>query len=593
MKKIYLAVFLACSMSGAVQAQISEGGIPWSISSKSTVLNTQEISKIVLTEPDYSSLLRQDHIDGVQGASKPYRVATFVNTSIDLNNSGTFSYLEGGRKIWRAKVEVPNALGLDFFYDQFVLPKGVTLYLTNENKHQVIGGYTYKNNQEDRLFTNEPVQGSIVNLELDIDADVNLADIKLHIDKVGAYYRGVDDLKVYADDNAEEAKPTISPCHVNAICNPGPNYPHAMESVVKIFVVSSEGEGFCSGALINNTSGNCTPLMLTASHCDGDNSFDNAHFSQWKFRYRYETTACDNTTVRTDGDLLVGASFKARSFYPSIPSPVGGFGSKMVADFLLLQLNTIPDYAVLSGWNNDPSIGQPAQQEIYDFFIGFHHPGGDLKKLIVGGFVNPDGQFNQTEVNNTHWSMTATLGGMEPGSSGSPLFDKWGRIVGDLSGGTPATGDCAPISYSSLYSKISYAWNNQYDEDMNRPNFGPMYRLKDHLDPNNTGSTTSATVNKNCVPLSVSDLNQELDNGLSVYPNPSTGIANFKINLVKRSDIKIDIYNIAGAKVGSYTIGDARKGNFTVDMSHLTDGVYLLSISTENAKTTRKIVITR
>jgi hypothetical protein len=592
MKKIYLAVFLACSIGGAVQAQISEGGLPWSISLKSTVLNTQAISKVILAEPDYASLLEQDHIDGVQGASKPYRVATLVNTSIDLNNSGTFSYLEGGRKIWRAKVEVPNALGLDFFYDQFVLPKGVTLYLTNENQHQVIGGYTYKNNQEDHLFTNEPVQGSIINLELDIDANVNLSDIKLHIDRVGAYYRGVDDLKVYADGSPEEAKPTISPCHVNAICNPGPNYPFAVESVVKIFVVSSEGEGFCSGALINNTSGNCAPLMLTASHCDGDNSFDNAHFSQWKFRYRYETTICDNNTaVRTDGDLLTGASFKARSFYPSFPSSVGGFGSKMVGDFLLLQLNSIPDYAVISGWNRDPAIGEFENQETYDFFIGFHHPGGDLKKLITGNSVDPSGTFNQTAVNNTHWGLSAIIGGMEPGSSGSPLFDKWSRIVGDLSGGTASTGDCAPISYSSLYSKLSYAWNNTFDQG--QPNFGPMYRLRDHLDPGNTGAMAAATVNKNCVALSVSDLSKELDNALSVYPNPSTGIVNIKMNYLKRSDFKIEVFNILGSKVGEFSIDKARKGEFSLDMSSYSNGVYLLSISTDEAKATRKVVLTK
>jgi lysyl endopeptidase len=591
MKKIYLAVFLACSMGGAVQAQISEGGLPWSMKMKSPELNTQSVAKIILAEPDYASLLEQDHLDGVNGASKPYRVATLVNTGIDLN-SGTFSYIEGGRKIWRATVEVPNALGLDFFYDQFVLPKGVTLYLTNENKKQVIGGYTYKNNQADHLFTNEPLQGNIVNIELDIDANVNIADIKMHIDRVGAYYRGVDDLKVFADGNPEQAKPTISPCHINAICNPGPNYPDAMESAVKIFVVSSEGEGFCSGGLINKaTPGTCTPLMLTASHCDGDNSFESAHFSQWKFRFRFETTQCDNTTVRTDGDLITGASFKARSYYPSMPSTTGGFGSKMVGDFLLLELSSMPDYARISGWNNNPSLGEPDEQEIYDFFIGFHHPGGEVKKLIVGGSIYGNGQFNQTEVNNTHWRMSATLGGMEPGSSGSPLFDKFGRIVGDLSGGTAATGECAPIGYSALYSKISYAWNNDYDAT--RPGYGPTMRLKDHLDPNNIGATITATVTKNCVPLSVGDLNKELDESLSVYPNPSTGIVNVKMNYTKRSDFTIDVFNVLGSKVGEFSIDKARKGEFTLDMSGYTNGVYLLSISTSDAKTTRKVVLTK
>ncbi len=57
------------------------------------------------------------------------------------------------------------------YYDRFSLPEGVRLFLSNANGRQVLGAYTAANNDAaSGRFANEPVEGSIVNMELNIDA---------------------------------------------------------------------------------------------------------------------------------------------------------------------------------------------------------------------------------------------------------------------------------------------------------------------------------------------------------------------------------------------------------------------------------------
>jgi lysyl endopeptidase len=77
----------------------------------------------------------------------------------------------------------------------------------------------------------------------------------------------------------------------------------------------------------------------------------------------------------------------------------------------------------------------------------------------------------------SHARVLWTHGVTEPGSSGSPLFDASGRIIGQLHGGTS---EC----YKSLpdwYGRISRSWEGGGE---------PGTRLRDWLDPANTGATT-------------------------------------------------------------------------------------------------------
>ena len=46
------------------------------------------------------------------------------------------------------------------------------------------------------------------------------------------------------------------------------------------------GSGFCSGALVNNTSNDGTPYFLTANHCVGSGTV-----TGWAFRFNWRSDA--------------------------------------------------------------------------------------------------------------------------------------------------------------------------------------------------------------------------------------------------------------------------------------------------------------
>lgn len=595
MKKIYLAVFLACSIGGAVHAQESVGRLPWTMSLQNAELRDQAVSKVSFVRPDYAQYLKQDEADAKAGVAKPYRVAPTLASNIDMT-AGTWSYLSNGSRIWRLAIHVPDAKAMSFNYDQFHLPEGVHFYLKNENGKQLLGAYSIINNNEWHKFAHQEVQGETIYLEMDIDAGVDISAIQLHIDKVYPYYRGagmVNELYADATTGETQLKPTdaLSPCHIDANCpdGNGASFAKAKSATVQI----NMGGAVCSGTLINNTAntagGTCKPYILTASHCDDNNARDDANFINWVFTFNYQYTTCggsvlDNASSRT------GAHFRARSNNPSMPTP----NNALVSDFLLLELLAPPQAAAnvhYAGWNRNSNIFE--DPDYYTKFIGFHHPGGDRKKLAVSLEVDPTGNFNQTSIANTHWSAVAIVGGTEGGSSGSGLFDIDGLLVGDLSGGPTGSGECAPMSPVDLYSKLSYAWENAYDQT-NFPAFaGAQSRLKDWLDPGNTGITKLQATKSDCSDqVGVNEVEQ-LSNSVEFYPNPSTGIVHTRVNFATPTNFTVTVFDILGKKQTAYDVNNARTGTYQMNLSHLPNGIYMLNIQSGDVRTSKKIVISK
>jgi len=610
MKKIYLSALFVCAGFFSVHAQSSEGGIP--LSNQVLQIRDQQIAIKSYPTPDFTAILAKEIQDEKNGVAKPYMVSTPVAADISLEKSGNWSYLDDGRKVWRLAVSVPESQALGFLYDQYNLPKGVRLYLTNKTGKQILGAYTAQNNNQYNNFVSEPIQGDVVYLEMNIDAGVDISSIQFHINKVSAYYRGVDELLRFANAGATPARPTdaSSSCHKNVFC-PIPNVPQEqyekeMNATVKITIQGAEGGGYCSGTLINNTgnsaAGSCTPLMLTASHCDPSNSRTNADFSQWQFKFNYYYEDCNGTELHSPSPTLNGASFKSRSNLPSFP-PTSSEDKTLhlVGDFLLLQLSTPLDASLntyLAGWNRNIDIANDINEDYYTFFIGFHHPKGDPKKKSWGANIAANGSFNQSQVNATHWEINFTSGGTEPGSSGSGLFDVDGLLIGDLSGGQNLGGVCGPeFGLNALYSKISYGWENEFDQTTFPQYAGAQSRLKDWLDPTNTGATKLPPTKSDCSDfyfVGVESLQAELAQSINLYPNPSnTGIIRAQFNLTKNLPVSVSVYNALGKLVKQFDSINAMNGSFSFDCSELSGGIYLMNFSSDNVTVGKKFIIAK
>ena len=104
---------------------------------------------------------------------------------------------------------------------------------------------------------------------------------------------------------------------------------------------------------------------------------------------------------------------------------------------------------------------------------GIHHPRAGEKALAIE--IDP-----VTTIWGTHWLIGAwTEGTTEPGSSGSGLWDTASKLlVGDLTGGYAS---CDDPDGSDWYGKLSVSFLG---------GGAPSNRLKDWLDPDNTGAVT-------------------------------------------------------------------------------------------------------
>lgn len=602
MRKIYLSLALLGSLSLPVRAQLSNGGLPLSMQ---TTLGDQYVPTNRLLLPDWPTAKAKAEKDEVAGITKPYLVALPVIADITFPSSGTFTQSDNGQQVWRTQISIENAPAIAFNYDNFHLPEGVQMFLSNANGQQIVGAYTSGNNSEDNHFASEPIQGGLVNVELNIAPGVNAEEIKLHIYKLFVYFRSYEYLNQYATDNGTAAKPTDEPdpfglegssstCGINAICPVGVNYPKQRKATVQILASGA----VCSATMINNTGNtvaDCKQYLLTATHCDPENSTTNGHFSEMLVRFSFEKTQCTGGPAARV-NTLQGANFRARANYIETQNP------EINGDFLLLELrNKIPVGwdVYLTGWNKSATV--PAALTYPKRYIGFHHPGGDVKKVSISNDIRSNGEAGGSLGPGTHWAITPIdSGGIEGGSSGSGLFDGDGRLIGIASvAGMPKIGCGETVNGSNTsffnyvaYSKLSLDWDYSVD------GAGNNRRLQPWLDPQNTGVITLDAVKSDCTGGVVTGItnNQKnaFDNSVSLYPNPSTnGVVTAKVNFKEATDLTVEVYNVAGAKQKVFHISNALGGTYTFDLSSYANGMYLLKFSDGNNFSTKKLMLTK
>jgi lysyl endopeptidase len=443
-----LLVFLAFLLtSSSVTAQLSKGGTPLSISEKISPPDALE-----LAQPDWAKVREED-----KGWLGEFRFAVPTDVDFTTENSGQWTNLPDGNRLWQLHLRSENAAGLALTLDSFKLPKGTTLFLHTPDGKEILGSYDADNNSESRKFFIGFTNGKEAILTyFEPKPMQNQAKSTPFIIKKVYHAYTKNSLAVLGFGQSQ-------PCEINVNCPQGANWQTQKRGVVRIRVVATEGVGWCSGSLINTTRQDGTPYVLSAYHCADGMTVD---FSQWTFFFNYESPTCTNPTTEPTGQSLQGCV--ARS------------GARET-DFLLFELSQrIPANfnAHFNGWNRDSMVLPTSEAMI-------HHPNGDIKKITLG--VNPPTiQTNEVTWSNravspalSHLRYTLEQGGMEGGSSGAPMFDQAGRIVGQLHGGSLNTDNCSVIY--GLAGWLAKSWNG---------NGTPTSRLKDWLDPTNSGVLT-------------------------------------------------------------------------------------------------------
>ena len=463
--KSYLMIrlsLLICLLTCSIVAfgQLHESGMPVADRHDLPAAEAVEMPGI-----DVPALMAEDAVD--LNYNLPLRFAFPHPVSLNLNNSGTWTQLREGR-VWRLSIRCPEALNINFLYDDFYMPPGATLFLYNKQGTQTIGAFTANNNKASGRFATGLVEGSTVTLEY-FEPNEVYGQGRLQIAQVGHGYRHLN-----GETNDEDEK-VSGPCQVNVNCEEGDNWQDEKKGVARIVM---DGLYLCSGSLVTNTANDCKPLFLTANHClmggIKQDAIVNPDVSGYVFYWNYEYAGCDNSgplpeQTTSGGTVLANAGIMETGMHTLLSS-----------DFALIELDENPRGAYdvyFNGWDATGEQGNTG--------VGIHHPAGDAKKISTHS-VTP-------EFDGYYWALywDPTVNGhsvTEGGSSGSALFREDGTIIGQLFGGGSVNCD-DPANDLGLYGQLSYSWTN--DDDLLSSD--ARRRLDVWLDPIGQGSIRKMT----------------------------------------------------------------------------------------------------
>lgn len=540
MKKIILIFLLFVSLY-PLYAQISEGGTPPSFAfSRAKYLKTELLPYKAILKTDVKHLQWEDSITDKNGI--PERLAIIIPSQINFADSAKLLQLPNGKRIRQLVINADQAYGIILSYSHFSIPAGGKLFIYNKSTDQVLGAYTSKTNPLGAEFSTEIVYGDELTLEYEEGADQLLPEII--ITGIGYIYSNI---TKKSDGNISGS------CQVNINCTEGANWQHEKKGIAKtLTMIGSHGWYKCSGTLVNNTNLDMTPYFLTANHCFYVGSTQ-ASFSTMQFYFNYETQGCDDESrdsVNARTNTLIGAQLLAST------SINGG------SDGALLKLNNkIPEeYDVCyNGWNRTNTAATSG--------VCIHHPEGDVKKISTYTSTLRTGTYsdidNGTGASNSYWVTSFISGTTEGGSSGSPLFNQDGLVVGTLTGGESS---CQSPTGSDYYGKLWAHW----DQSANNNDW-----MQPYLDPTNKGVTSLKRLN------SLADLEVSLDT-LNIKLNTS-----FKINITKGNEGYI-INNDNPSIASSLIIENATEQSITI--SALKEGQTILTLS-DQMNYQKKIVV--
>ena len=387
-----------------------------------------------VSEADYRNI-------GSEHGPRPYAIATPVAVGLD---GGTWASGGGDTLIWRTRVTSPGARSLSLMLPRFAGAPDARLYLRAAGSDMTQGPYGIDDvDREGRLWTALVFDDTAI-----VEVLVPAAQRDALALEIAGVYHGWSDLS-----GTKSIGGTSGACNVDVACPQADDWRDQIRSVVGLSYVSGNFRSFCTGNLVNNTSGDGTPLVLTAHHCGIREGNAGSIIAYWN----YQAATCGG---------------EAPSFTQS-QNGSGFLATHEASDHTLIELVDQPDQAFdvfFAGWDARSDI-------TVNSGVSLHHPDADIKKVSV--FTSPlikdpetiDGQSVQT------WRVQWSQGTTEGGSSGSGIWDDaTGRLVGVLFGGRAS---CEAPDLADFYGRTDVAWDG---------GSSPTTRVRPFLDPGDTGT---------------------------------------------------------------------------------------------------------
>ena len=246
-----LALFLFFNFTN-IYPQISGGGLPFPISEKkSQMFRSMKIDEEIpfFVMPEF--VIDKDEDDNVF-AHKFFTKILIKDSAVKITIDGT--------DIYRIGIRSSGAYSLNILFTKFSVPKGAELFIYSPNQNQIIGSFTVNNNAKSGLLPTSPIFSDEVIVEYREPINAEFGGI-VEIGEINHDYKNIELLRALPGFDISQS------CNINVGCK---SINEEQKRSACLIIVN--GNMFCSGNLVNNTSQDGIPYFLTAAHCLFDNN---------------------------------------------------------------------------------------------------------------------------------------------------------------------------------------------------------------------------------------------------------------------------------------------------------------------------------
>lgn len=402
-KLVIISLVLLFITSSTCIAQVFEEGTPLSFQYDiGRDIDIYELdAQLNITQDE----LRTDIIEGDTIVAQDPIIGQLFGVELDINHNGTWTQLENGDSIWRMQINSHSGRYMMLILGEFYMPRGASMFVYSCDKKYVTGAFTDITNNSYNRLTTSPIKSNSIIIEYNKPYYVT-ERAKLKVERVGLIGESY-------EKSIQTGFGQSGDCMINAMCPEYSDWCDQRRSVVYILRCDNgDTIRHCSGSLLTNERRDGKPFVLTGFHClDLDKSgglseteINNVH--DWLFVFNYQSPNCSNPITE-----------------PSLQHSISGASyikGHTMADYAILQLNQKPpkNYnAFYNGWTND-------DDDITKTGKCIHHPAGDIKKISSWR--------KALDLSNNYQSIRFTAGTAIEGSSGAPIFNDQGYVIGQF-----------------------------------------------------------------------------------------------------------------------------------------------------------------
>lgn len=439
-------------------------------------------------------------------ARSPQQFAVNIPHAVSTSRQGTWSR-HGSTSTWTYTVRIPAAISMSFHAPQVLLPPSAVLTVSSA---RTTSKFVARDISRTGLW-GRPLPGDTLTFSLSVDSSES-GRVRFQIDNLQAGYRslggGVPDNPHYKQLHRREE--TSTGCTENYQCNVSAGNQGPAHATVALIIGNLYQ---CSGTLLNDTSADGAPYILTARHCEsGELGGGNPDAA---------------ATVTAYWDAVTPCGGELGSIYDS--GAVAQTGATTILeqqDIWLIQLDTPPAAAdaFYAGW--DASGQSFAGGYTIDYALGDDQQyvewnGNDISVQIPGATLG-------IPYDSTFWGVVNSIGNIGAGASGSGLFTPNDQLAGSaslaqLAAGADSAGVCpanppptpTAASVTALFTALSGVWTSTAD----RTSSTDDRTLKSILDPGSTGQLSIPGVATQPITLVTSEVDANTGDAITLSWN--------------------------------------------------------------------------